>query len=226
MTPDGRPDARVNEGKAAIFDLDGTLLDSMGVWERIDVEFLARRGLEVPSDYMRAVAAMQFRQIARYTIDRFALDDTEDDLMREWDEMARDAYTSVVEPKAHALEYLRWLRGTGARLAVATTMLPTLREPALAHAGMLDLFDAVVGVEGPIRGKEHPDVYLEAARRLGVPPERCTVFEDLLAGIRSARSAGMRVWGVHDESSADAWESIRGTCDGVLFDFSSAPRVL
>ena len=64
-----------NQGKGAIFDLDGTLLDSMGVWDQVDVDFLAKRGFEVPDDYMQKVAAMQFRQIAEYTIARFNLSD-------------------------------------------------------------------------------------------------------------------------------------------------------
>ncbi len=72
-----------NQGKGAIFDLDGTLLDSMGVWDQVDVDFLAKRGFEVPDDYMQKVAAMQFRQIAEYTIARFNLSDTPEELMEE-----------------------------------------------------------------------------------------------------------------------------------------------
>ena len=61
-----------NQGKGAIFDLDGTLLDSMGVWDQVDIDFLSKRGIDVPDDYMTKVAAMQFRQIAEYTIARFS----------------------------------------------------------------------------------------------------------------------------------------------------------
>ena len=215
-----------NLGKAAIFDLDGTLLDSMGVWDQIDAAFLAKRGITVPDDYMETVTAMQFREIARYTIDRFGLDDTEDGLMAEWDRMAHDAYTSVVQPKAHALDCLRYLKATGARLAVATTMPAGLRAPALGHAGMLDLFDAIVGVDDVGRGKEHPDIYLEAAARVGVPAHAATVFEDLLAGVQSAAGAGMHVWGVYDESSAQSWPAIQSIAQGVLNDFAQAPRPL
>lgn len=215
-----------NLGKAAIFDLDGTLLDSMGVWDQIDAAFLAKRGIAVPDDYMETVTAMQFRDIARYTIDRFGLDDTEDELMDEWDRMAHDAYTSVVRPKAHALDYLRYLKDTGARLAVATTMPAGLRAPALRHAGMLGMFDAIVGVDDVGRGKEHPDIYLEAAARVGVPAHAATVFEDLLAGVRSAVRAGMRVWGVYDASSAQVWPSIEQATHGTITDFAQAPRPL
>lgn len=216
-----------NAGKGAIFDLDGTLLDSMGVWDQVDIDFLGRRGIEVPDDYMAKVSAMQFRQIAEYTIARFGLDDTPEQLMAEWDEMARVAYSTVVEAKPHAVEYLRLLKESGAKLAVATSLPTTLREPAMAHVGIDGFFDAVVGVEdaGDV-AKDRPDVYLLAAERLGVAPDGCTVFEDLLAGIKAAKSAGMTVWAMNDDSSARDWPEICGIADGVLFDFNDAPERL
>ena len=153
-----------NQGKGAIFDLDGTLLDSMGVWDQVDVDFLAKRGFEVPDDYMQKVAAMQFRQIAEYTIARFNLSDTPEALMEEWDHMARVMYSTVVEAKPHAREYLAMLKASGAKLAVATSLPPMLREPAMRHVGIFDYFDEVVSVDdaGDI-GKDRPDVYLLAA---------------------------------------------------------------
>ena len=191
-----------NHGKAAIFDLDGTLLDSMGVWDQVDIDFLAKRGIEVPADYMGKVAAMQFRQIAEYTIARFGLPDTPEALMQEWDDMARVAYSTVVEAKPHAVEYLSYLRRSGAKLAVATSLPPALREPAMKHVGIFDYFDQIVSVDDANDvGKDRPDVFLLAAGRLGVVPEQCTVFEDLLVAMRSAKSVGMRVWAIHDDSS-------------------------
>ena len=205
-----------NHGKAAIFDLDGTLLDSMGVWDQVDIDFLAKRGIEVPADYMGKVAAMQFRQIAEYTIARFGLTDT-----------ARVAYSTVVEAKPHAVEYLSYLKRSGAKLAVATSLPPALREPAMKHVGIFDYFDQIVSVDDANDvGKDRPDVFLLAAGRLGVVPEQCTVFEDLLVAMRSAKSVGMRVWAIHDDSSDGDWPDICGLADGVLFDFSEAPRSL
>lgn len=216
-----------NHGKAAIFDLDGTLLDSMGVWDQVDIDFLAKRGIEVPADYMGKVAAMQFRQIAEYTIARFGLPDTPEALMQEWDDMARVAYSTVVEAKPHAVEYLSYLRRSGAKLAVATSLPPALREPAMKHVGIFDYFDQIVSVDDANDvGKDRPDVFLLAAGRLGVVPEQCTVFEDLLVAMRSAKSVGMRVWAIHDDSSDGDWPDICGLADGVLFDFSEAPHSL
>lgn len=216
-----------NHGKAAIFDLDGTLLDSMGVWDQVDIDFLAKRGIEVPADYMGKVAAMQFRQIAEYTIARFGLPDTPEALMQEWDDMVRVAYSTVVEAKPHAVEYLSYLKRSGAKLAVATSLPPALREPAMKHVGIFDYFDQIVSVDDANNvGKDRPDVFLLAAGRLGVVPEQCTVFEDLLVAMRSAKSVGMRVWAIHDDSSDGDWPDICGLAGGVLFDFSEAPRSL
>lgn len=160
-----------NQGKGAIFDLDGTLLDSMGVWDQVDIDFLSKRGIDVPDDYMTKVAAMQFRQIAEYTIARFDLSDTPEELMDEWDHMARVMYSTVVEAKPYAREYLAQLKGSGAKLAVATSLPPMMREPAMKHVGIFDYFDEVVSVDdaGDV-GKDRPDVYLLAASRLGVEP--------------------------------------------------------
>lgn len=213
--------------KAAIFDLDGTLLDSMGVWAQVDIDFLNKRGIEVPPDYMTKVSAMQFRQIAEYTIARFGLTDTPEELMQEWDDMASVAYSTTVEAKPGALDYLRDLKASGVKLGVATSLPPHLREPALRHVGMFELFNDIVSVDDANDvGKDQPDVYLLAAKRLGAAPADCTVFEDLLVGMKSAKSVGMKVWAMHDDSSASDWPEICHLADGVLFDFHDAPRVL
>ncbi|KAB7788627.1 HAD family hydrolase [Bifidobacterium cebidarum] len=212
--------------KAAIFDLDGTLLDSMGVWNQIDIDFLGRRGIAVSADYMTTVASMQFREIAEYTIARFGLPDTPEQLMAEWDGMARTAYGTTVQAKPGAVEYLRELKASGVRLGVATTLMPQLRTAALDHLGMSAYFDAIVSVDdaGGV-GKAKPDVYVLAASRLGVEPARCTVFEDLLVAIRSAKSAGMQAWAMYDDSSAADWPEITRVADGTLHDFRDAPRL-
>ena len=170
---------KANQGKGAIFDLDGTLLDSMGVWDQVDVDFLAKRGIEVPDDYMQKVAAMQFRQIAEYTIARFSLSDTPEALMEEWDHMARVMYATVVEAKPYAREYLESLKASGAKLAVATSLPPMLREPAMRHVGIFDYFDEVVSVDdaGDI-GKDRPDVYLLALARCGADAACAAAIED------------------------------------------------
>lgn len=217
-----------NAGKAAIFDLDGTLLDSMGAWDQIDEDFLGKRGIEVPEDFMETVAVMPYREIAKYCIKRFNLiNDTPEGLMAEWTEMARDFYANNVEPKEGAVEYLQALKDSGAKLAVATSLPSELRDLAMKHAGIYDFFDTMVSVEDVNdTGKDDPAAYLLAAKRLGVEPKDCTVFEDSLLGVQSAQDAGMTAVGVADDSSAGEWMKIYAVADKAISDYSEADTQL
>jgi len=209
--------------KAYIFDLDGTLLDSMGMWDQIDIDFLGKRGIAVPPDYMGAISAMTFTETAAYTIKRFELPDTVDGLINEWNDMAAYAYSHTVQMKPHAKEYLAALQERGAKLAVATSLFPELCDSALRNNGIDTLFHAVCNTAQAGQGKSQPDVFLLAAKELGVSPEDCLVFEDLLAAVKSAKSAGMSVCAVYDKTSANDWEEIKKTADYAIVDFHDAP---
>lgn len=111
---------------AVIFDLDGTLINSMGVWAKIDVDFLKKRGFDVPLDYADEVSARSFYEVAQYTIERFALPETADELMREWNDMAAYAYSHSVFLKPHAKEYLALLKAKNFRLGIATSLTSVL----------------------------------------------------------------------------------------------------
>ena len=208
-----------------IFDMDGTLLDSMGVWYKVDLDFFAKRGIDMPSDYASTVVAMPFEKIAHYTVERFHLPDAPEEVMAEWNTMAAFAYTHTVKPKPHAVDYVRYLHAHGVKLAIATSLPPSLRDPALAHAGILDCFDALCSTSDVARGKQHGDIYELAASKIGVETSRCVVFEDILSGISAAKSVGMRVWGVFDESSRGQWPQILDIADSAVIDFRDAPGV-
>ena len=136
----------------------------------------------------------------------------------------RRLFTSRSKPNLGALDYLRDLKASGVKLGVATSLPPHLREPALRHVGMFELFNDIVSVDDANDvGKDQPDVYLLAAKRLGAAPVDCTVFEDLLVGMKSAKSVGMKV-AMHDDSSASDWPEICHLTDGVLFSTSMTPR--
>lgn len=216
-----------NLGKGVIFDLDGTLLDSMNVWQEVDRIFFERRGIPMPPDYAHEVAAMQFGDIADYTIRRFCLNEDRRDLMEEWNDTAQELYATKVRLKPHAIDYLQHLRRTGARLAVATSLAPDLREIALNHAGIRDYFDTVCSVDDAGQGgKEDPAIFLYAASSLEVAPADCTVFEDILIAVHTARSLGMHVWAMYDQSSDRDWGRICQEADGGIRDFNQAPLQL
>lgn len=223
----GHMDTTANAGKGAIFDLDGTLLDSLGVWDDVDEIFFSRRGIPVPDDYQEAVSPLAFPDIADYTIRRFHLDETPQAIMNEWNDLAFAEYTQKVRLKPGAKSYLEHLRATGARLGVASTLMPSLRDPTLEHLGIAGMFDAVCGIEevGGLN-KDHPDLYLHVADRMGVAPGECTVFEDIVVGVRTAKRLGMTAWAMLDDSSRSQWEGLAAAADGTLRDFTTAPLVL
>ncbi|MDE7164350.1 MAG: HAD family phosphatase [Clostridiales bacterium] len=199
--------------KGAIFDLDGTLLDSMWIWADIDKRFLSRRGIEVPPDYMGKVGAMSYRQAAEYTIARFGLSDTPEDLMTEWSEMAVGLYATELKLKPKTEKILNALKGKSVKLAVCTSATPEMCLPALKNNGVEKFFDAVVTTLEIGKGKEFPDVYLAAAERLNLPPAECAVFEDTLRAVTTAKSAGFYTVGVRDKFSAADEREIKCTAD-------------
>ena len=205
--------------KAAIFDLDGTLIDSNDVWARIDVEFLARRGFQVPPDYLQDVRSLKFSEAADYTIKRFGLSDAPEALMGEWYHMAIGQYSRKVPLKPWAGEYLRFLKGRGVRLATATGLPRELYEAVLKNNGVFGLFEAHTSADETPRGKEFPDVYLLAAQKMGLPPGDCAVFEDVLACVKSALLAGMKVCAVYDPAAEKDWAEMSALATMSVRDF-------
>ena len=206
--------------KGAVFDLDGTLLDSMGVWRKIDRDFLAKRGMEVPMDYMKAISAMHFYQAAEYTIQRFGFTDTPEMLVEEWKDMAKEAYAHEVGLKPGVSEYLKALKACGVKIAAATSGEKSLFLPCLENNGILGDFDVLVTTAEAKRGKGFPDVYELAAEKSGLSNIECMVFEDILQGIRGAKMGHFAVTGILDEHSGFEWDEIRKEADRYAVDFT------
>jgi len=209
--------------KAFIFDLDGTLLDSMDVWHKVDVDFLQKRNIAVPPDYANIISSMTFEEAAAYTIRRFELSDSIESLKQEWNDMAAYAYGHTVQMKPHAKEYLTMLKNRGVKLAVATSLFPSLLELSLKNHGIYDFFNVICTSDEAGFGKSRPDVFLLTAKKLEVSPCDCIVFEDILEAVKSAKSIGMTVCAVYDKSSHNDWEQIKKLSDYSIFDFENAP---
>lgn len=206
--------------KAAIFDLDGTLLDSMWVWEKIDIDFLTKRHLPVPENYTEEITSMSFKEAAEYTIVLFNLEESVEEIIEEWNQMAINEYSHHVRLKPHAKEYLCFLKEYGIRLGVATALPKLLYESVLRNNRVYELFDAFTSIDEVKRGKKGPDIYLLAAKKLSIHPSDCIGFEDVLSGIKGIIAAGMQAYGVYDKYSAHEQTRIRELCKGFIYDFA------
>ena len=182
-------------GKAAIFDFDGTLADTSHIWHSVDLAFLGKRGLPYDDDYPQRLATLGFVDGAQYTIERYGLDETVEDICAEWQTSSRDLYRSEVTLRPGAERYIMALRDQGIPCALATTNSPAVLE-SMQHLDVFTLFDARVYAQDVGKSKDHPDSYLEAAKRLGTNPHDCIVFEDVCNALQTVQRAGMTACGV------------------------------
>lgn len=176
--------------EALIFDCDGTLAHTMPAHYRAWLDVLRPYGIPFPEDRFYALGGTPTREIARLLVTGAGLTLDLSQLTRAKEDFFLANITQVVAiEKVVAIAHAR--RGT-APMAVASGGYRRVVERTLRHLGLLDWFDTVVTAEDTARGKPEPDVFLEAARRLAVPPGACTVYEDTDLGIEAARRAGMR----------------------------------
>ncbi len=193
----------LNNIEAVIFDLDGTLVDSMWLWKDIDREYLGQFGIKVPSDLQNCIEGMSFTETAQYFIKRFNLLDTIDKVKSDWNKMAWYKYSHEVNLKPFVLEFLQHLKKNNIKTGIATSNSRELVNLIIETHGLSGYFNSVrTSCEVP-KGKPAPDVYLKVSNDLGVLPSQCLVFEDLVHGIMAGKSADMKVCAVYDDFSKD-----------------------
>ena len=201
--------------KAALFDLDGTLLDSHYVWHRVDEIFFERRGMTVPPDYAQAISGMGYMATAVYTKERFSLPESPEEIAGEWTAIAMEEYALRVPLKPGSAEALDILLGRGVRLCVVTSNHRSLCEPCLARLGILDRFEFLLTTdEAGSATKKDGAIYALAAEKLGIAKEECAVFEDTYEGITGAKQQKMKAYCVKDIHTTHRIEDIRTMADG------------
>lgn len=190
-----------NDIKGVIFDLDGTLIDSMWVWHDIDVEFLKRRDLELPDDLQKAIEGMSFSETASYFKDRFQLQESVEEIIAEWDEMTFHYFNEKVELKEGVKDLLDFLKSMNIKIGIGTSNVRNRTVEILKKYNILHYFDTIRTSCEAGKGKPNPDVFLLAAEDLKIDPEQCLVFEDTYAGVLAAKRAGMKAFAVSDDFS-------------------------
>ena len=192
--------------KAMIFDLDGTLVDSMWMWKAIDIEYLGRFGIDLPPTLQKDIEGMSFSETAVYFKETFQIPDSLDEIKADWNQMAYEKYTKEVDFKEGAIEFLKYCKANDIKLGIATSNSRELVDATMEALGAKDYFDCIMTSCEVAKGKPAPDIYLAVAERMGVEPAECLVFEDIEMGIWAGKNAGMEVCAVEDEFSLDQME--------------------
>jgi HAD superfamily hydrolase (TIGR01509 family) len=178
--------------EAVVFDLDGVLIDSEHVWDEVREELARERGGRWHKRAQADMMGMSSVEWSRYLHDVIGLPEPPEEINAEVVRRMEARYADELPVVPGAVEAVRRLAGSF-RLGLASSSNRPLIDAVLAATGLAHLFEAVVSSEEVPRGKPAPDVYLEAARQLGVAPERAAAVEDSANGILSAHAAGMRV---------------------------------
>lgn len=206
--------------KAVIFDFDGTIANSRYVWQKVDVDFFAKRGMEIPHDYVEAISVMSFYNGAVYTKEKYNIKESVEEIMKEWNSQALHEYKENVILKPFVKEYLRELKEKGYKIGLATAALHDYYIPVLEREGVLDCFDVFTDTRDDARDKSFPDIYLLCAEKLGSDSRNSFVFEDVLKGVKSSVSAGFNTTAVYDNQPENQWEIIKNTANNHIMDFS------
>ncbi len=207
---------------AVIFDMDGTLIDSMWLWKSIDIDYLGRFGLECPDDLQDAIEGMSFSQTAHYFKDRFSLTDPVEVIKDDWNKMATEYYMKEVTLKDYVPEFIQELMDRGIKIGMGTSNSKELATMILQRFGILDMFESVRTSCEVESGKPSPDIFLKVAKDLGVDPSRCIVFEDVPNGLLAAKRAGMRAIAVEDDFSLRMKEQKHALADYYIIDYTEA----
>ncbi|WP_106450472.1 HAD family hydrolase [Trichococcus alkaliphilus] len=206
--------------EAAIFDLDGTLLDSMPIWQGLGENYLLQKKLQPARGLQDALKKMSLPQAAQHFQAVYGLREAEETILSEITTLIADFYRYEVPLKAGVAEYLQKLQAQNVKMCIATATERHLAESALERLGIRKYFSTILTSSEVKAGKEDPLIYQRALEQLGAPSRKTVVFEDALHAIVTATAAGFRVVGVYDETSAQDRERIKALTEQYIYSFS------
>ena len=206
--------------QCAIFDLDGTLINSTGVWNKVDEDFFNRRNVIMPPEFPQVIKTHTLMSGAVYIKDRLSLPESPEDIVKEWHDAAVYAYHNDVRVKPYVKELLELLKNSyGYKIGLATSNTHELYDQCLINNGIYDYFDSFTQSDEVERLKGFPDIYEKSAERMGVPKEECIVFEDVYQAVKGARMGNFFTVAVEDSASAGDREEIIKIADVYIKSF-------
>lgn len=206
--------------KTYIFDLDGTLVDSMPVGIGIVLGFLDEKGISYPEDIVTTLTPLGYKGSAKYIADHLTGGYEVEKIYEYFKAETLRAYGETIPLKVHVQETLEELKAQGACLNVLTASPQLLTDLCLKRLKIYDLFDNVWSIDAFGMTKAEEGIYIEAARRIGVRPQDCVMVDDNLNVLKTAKKVGMTTVGVYDDSSKDVMEEMRAVADQYVEDFA------
>lgn len=211
----------------AIFDMDGTLVDSMVFWQGLAIEYLAGKGINRNMDaILEHIKAMTMTESAAFFIEEFRLSGTPESVAAEMNAMMDAHYRKDIPLKSGVGEYLSRIHSMGIRMCVASATKSELMEACLKRLGIAGYFGFLLSCEEVGVGKSQPDVFLEAAKRLDAQPYEIAVYEDSLFAVKTAKNAGFYTIAVYDDSNKYEWEKLTVMTDEAILDWSMSAQTL
>lgn len=205
--------------KAIIFDMDGTLIDSLDVWAESDRIFLEELGLPYNTSVSQAMKKMHYNSACDYIKETYSLEMPSEEIGRRIMEIVKDSYMHTIPLKPNVYEYLTAQQKKGIKMCVATSNDKGLAVGALKNLGIYDMMEFVITSDEVGIGKETPAIFIKAAEMLGFEPSETLVLDDSVHAVESAKSGGFIVGGVYGGKFTDEFELIKKKADFTITDF-------
>ena len=204
----------------AIFDFDGTLVDSMPSWSEKMLNILRTSGVDYPDDIIRIITPLGDRGSADYFRDVLGAKMSYEEMFTMMDAYALPCYRDKIPAKAGVEAYLRRLHAEGIQLCILTASPHKMLDPCLERLGLTPLFTQICSSDDFGMPKSNPDIYLALLERLGASPADAVFFDDNLTAIRTAKSLGIATVGVYDAHADNTWSEMQTVADATVKDFT------
>ena len=203
----------------AIFDMDGTIIDSMPAWKNLWSDYLISKGVQPPKDLIESIRNMTLGESSQYFIERFGIKSTKEDVKSEFYKIMEKKYYVGFPPKPGIIEYVSELRSNGVLTCVVTATAEKLARACLKQNNMIGLFDFVISCEKVGKNKQFPDAYNLASYQFGSKPSETVVFEDAQYAATTAVKAGYYTIGVFDEYYMNCIDAMKSICNDYIYSF-------